>query len=123
MVGETGVLHGIRRVGVAEPALDGGDVAGLVDKVPAHGVPGIMRGVVPYPGQLTNLAPNPIDYPYVQPAVSVCAGGRRQKQRQRPPFLVSPPLSILLFRQLNTPMGGIPAQEAVPPFQKGIHLR
>ena len=43
-------------------------------------------GVAPYPAQLTNLIPNRIDHPYVQPAIAVGCGCRRKKQRRRLPF-------------------------------------
>jgi len=45
LVGDPGILHRIRRIGVPELPLHGGNVAGLIDKVPAHGVPGVMGGV------------------------------------------------------------------------------
>ena len=56
---------------MAELSLDCGDVAGFFDEVPAHGVAGVVGGVAPYPGQITNLIPNGVDYSGVEAAVAV----------------------------------------------------
>ena len=45
LIGNAGVLHRVSRVGVPQLALDGGNIAGLIDQVPSHGVAGIVRGV------------------------------------------------------------------------------
>ena len=39
-------------------SLHGGNVSGFIDNVTPHGVPGVMRGVAFYPGNLTNLIPD-----------------------------------------------------------------
>ena len=76
-VGDSGVLDGVGGVGMAELALDCGDVAGFFDEVPAHGVSGVVGGVAPYPGQFAYLIPNRVDHPGVEAAVAVGVGGRR----------------------------------------------
>lgn len=72
---------------MAELALNGGNVTGLIYQVPAHGVHGVMWSVVLCPGQLSNFIPNLIDYPHVQPTVSMGYRGCRKKQGRRSPFL------------------------------------
>ena len=59
---------------MSELALNGGNVSGLIDNVSAHGMPGVMWGVTLHPGQLTNLIPDGVYDPGIQPAVSI--GGR-----------------------------------------------
>ena len=59
------VLQGIGGVLVAELALDGGDVAGLLDDVPAHGMPGAVRGFALDAGDGADLVPDGVKTPSV----------------------------------------------------------
>ena len=80
---------------MAELALYGGNVAGLFDEVSAHGVAGVMRGVVPCAGQVANFVPNRVDHTNIQPAGSQGNCICRKKQRRRFPFFIVPsPLPI-----------------------------
>jgi hypothetical protein len=61
---------------VAELALDRGDVAGLLDQVLAHGVPGVVRGVASDLCELADLVPDGVDYVGAKSAVALGDGGR-----------------------------------------------
>ena len=65
-----------------ELALDRGDIAGLVNDMLAHGVSGIMRGVALNAGQSTNLIPDRVYHPGIEPAVPVRGGVGGQKKRR-----------------------------------------
>jgi hypothetical protein len=74
LVGDPGVLDGIGRVGLAELSLIRRDVAGFLNQMSAHGVADVMSRVPPYPGQLTDFAPNCIYHPGIQSTVAEGVG-------------------------------------------------
>ena len=65
---------------MTELSLNSSDVAGFFDKVPAHGVAGVVGGVAPYPSQITNLIPHRVYHPGIEAAVAVGVGGWGMKQ-------------------------------------------
>ena len=74
---------------MAKLPLHGGQVAGFLDQMFAHGVAGGMRGVTFNLGKLTGLVPDGVNHFWAEPAVAVRRGGRRKKQSWRlPSFLV-----------------------------------
>ncbi len=67
---------------MAELSLNRCDIAGFLDKVPAHGVAGVMGRVTFDAGQTAYLVEHRIDHPGVETTVAVGVGGRRKKQRR-----------------------------------------
>ena len=61
-------------------ALYCGDVAGLVDNVTSHGVPGRVGGFVADVGYGTDLLPYLIDYQWGEPAITVAYCQRRKEE-------------------------------------------
>ena len=86
MVGDPGVLSGVRCFGVAKLPLHRGQVADFLDQMLAHGMVSAVRVVVFNTGEPTDLVPGGVDYIRVPPTVAMDVGCQRKKQRRRAPF-------------------------------------
>lgn len=64
---------------MTELALYSRDVAGLVDDMSSHGVPGRVRGFVADIGYGTDLLPLLIDYQWCESAIAVTYSQRRKE--------------------------------------------
>ena len=85
LLGDAGVLGGVVGVGVAQLPLHGGDVAGLVDDVPAHGMARRVRGLPFHAGDGAEVVPELVDQPGLQSpgAAGVAGSGQEEGGRGR----------------------------------------
>ena len=64
---------------MTELSLNCRNIAGFLNKVPAHGMSGVMGRVTFDAGQAAHLVEHRIDHPGVETTVAVGVGGRRKK--------------------------------------------